>query len=229
VRVLVVDDDRAIAETIRRTLVSQGWVVAIEYDGAAGLERARAEDFDAIVLDIMMPGLSGYGVVRALRAVRVWTPVLMLTAKDGEYDEVDALDIGADDYLTKPFSVVVLLARLRALIRRGAPDRPTVVTVGDLSLDPAAHTAHRGPTALELSPREFALLAFLMRHAGTAMSKVQILDSVWDVNYDGDESVVEVYIHYLRKRIDAPFGRRSIETVRGVGYRLVDDAAPGLR
>ncbi|MDL9937693.1 response regulator transcription factor [Gordonia sp. ABSL1-1] len=220
-KVLVIDDDPAIAETVRRTLVTQGWTVAVVADGVAGLEKAEAGDFDIIVLDIMMPGRNGYEVVRDLRQAGVWTPVLMLTAKDGEFDEVDALDFGADDYLTKPFSVAVLVARLRALARRGAPERPAVLTVGDLRLDPAAHTVHRGDTRIELAPKEFALLALLMRHAGTPVAKHRILESVWDVNYDGDANIVEVYIHHLRKHIDGPFGCASVETVRGVGYRIV--------
>lgn len=221
VRVLVVDDDPAIAETVRRTLVAQGWAVAVCGDGEEGFVEALAAEYDLIVLDIMMPGRNGFEVVRDLRRSHVWTPVLMLTAKDGDLDQVEALDFGADDYLTKPFSVAVLVARLRALVRRGAPARPAVLVVGDLQLDPAAHTVHRGATSIDLAPREFALLAFLMRHAGTAVSKVRILESVWDVNYDGDDNVVEVYIHHLRKRVDSPFGVRSIETVRGVGYRIV--------
>ncbi|KXP01047.1 response regulator transcription factor [Tsukamurella pseudospumae] len=224
-RVLVVDDDPAIAETVRRTLVAQGWTAAVAVDGAAGFDEALAGEFDLIVLDVMMPGRNGFEVVRDLRRAEVWTPVLMLTAKDGDFDQVEALDFGADDYLTKPFSVAVLVARLRALARRGAPARPSVLMVGDLRLDPAAHTVHRGDTRIELAPREFALLAFLMRNAGTAVSKVRILESVWDVNYDGDENVVEVYIHHLRKRIDAAFGVRSIETVRGVGYRITSSGA----
>lgn len=224
VRVLVVDDDPAIAETVRRTLVAQGWTVAVRHDGAEGFDEAITEDYDLIVLDIMMPGRNGYEVIRDLRRAEVWTPVLMLTAKDGDLDQVEALDFGADDYLTKPFSVAVLVARLRALARRGAPARPTVLAVGDLRLDPAAHTVYRGATRIDLAPREFALLAFLMRHAGTAVSKTRILESVWDMNYDGGDNVVEVYIHHLRKRVDAPFDTRSIETVRGVGYRIT---APG--
>ncbi len=223
-RVLVVDDDPAIAETVRRTVVAQGWTAAVAPDGSAGFEAATTEHFDLIVLDVMMPGRNGFEVVRDLRRAEVWTPVLMLTAKDGDLDQVEALDYGADDYLTKPFSVAVLVARLRALGRRGAPPRPAVLAVGDLRLDPAAHTVDRGGTPIDLAPREFALLAFLMRHAGTPVSKVKILDSVWDANYEGDENVVEVYIHHLRKRVDVPFGVKSVETVRGVGYRIVPPA-----
>ncbi|MEZ5210732.1 response regulator transcription factor [Gordonia sp. (in: high G+C Gram-positive bacteria)] len=222
-RILLVDDDRNVAETVRRMIVAQGWVVDVVHDGAAGFDKALTDSFDVIVLDIMMPGRNGYEVVRDLRAAQVWTPVLMLTAKDGEYDQADAFDLGADDYLTKPFSFVVLTARLRALARRNAVERPAVLTAGDLELDPAAHTAARGGVPLTLTPREFALLAFLLRHKGTAVSKTQIIDSVWDVNYEGEENIVEVYISYLRRRIDTPFGRKAIETVRGVGYRLAAD------
>ena len=169
----------------------------------------------------MLPGLNGYRICQEMRKASVWTPVLMLTAKDGEYDEADAFDIGADDYLTKPFSYVVLVARLRALVRRGAPERPAVLTAGDLTLDPSAHRATRGEVALLLTPREFALLQFLLRHRDEVVSKTQILETVWDAHYEGDDNIVEVYIGYLRKKIDAPFGRRSIDTVRGVGYRLM--------
>ncbi|MFT3663371.1 MAG: response regulator transcription factor [Gordonia sp. (in: high G+C Gram-positive bacteria)] len=222
-RILLVDDDRNVAETVRRMMLAEGWVIDVVHDGAAGLEKALSERFDVIVLDIMMPGRNGYEVVRDLRSSGIWTPVLMLTAKDGEYDQADAFDIGADDYLTKPFSFVVLTARLRALVRRNAPERPAILTAGDLLLDPAAHTVHRGDHRLNLTPREFALLHHLMRNKGTAVSKTAIVDSVWDVHYRGDENIVEVYISHLRRRIDVPFGRRAIETVRGVGYRLAED------
>ena len=222
-RVLIVDDDRNVAETVRRMMVAEGWVVDVVNDGACGLEKARGEHFDVVVLDIMMPGLNGYEVVRALRQSGIWTPVLMLTAKDGEYDQADAFDFGADDYLTKPFSFVVLIARMRALARRGAPERPAVLTAGSLSLDPAAHVVRRGDVELTLTPREFGMLEFLMRHKGEVVTKAEILDSVWDVNYRGDENVVEVYASYLRRRIDTPFGCKAIQTVRGVGYRLAAD------
>jgi two-component system OmpR family response regulator len=168
----------------------------------------------------MLPGMNGYDVCRRLRAARVWSPVLMLTAKDGEYDQADALDLGADDYLTKPFSFLVLVARLRALIRRGAPARPTVLEAGDLTLDPASRTVRRGDVEISLTPREFGVLHFLMRHRGDVVSKSDILESVWDSHYDGDENVVEVYVGYLRRKIDSPFGRHAISTVRGAGYRL---------
>ncbi|MFF0817880.1 response regulator transcription factor [Rhodococcus sp. NPDC003318] len=222
-RVLVVDDDRNVAETVRRMLVAEGWVVDVVHDGRTGLEKASTEHFDVVVLDILMPGLNGYEVVRQLRRGGVWTPVLMLTAKDGEYDQADAFDFGADDYLTKPFSFVVLIARLRALVRRGAPARPVVLTAGSLTVDPTAHTATRGGAELTLTPREFAMLEFLMRRKGEVVTKAEILRSVWDVNYRGDENVVEVYVSYLRRRIDTPFGCKAIETIRGVGYRLAAD------
>jgi two-component system OmpR family response regulator len=204
-------------------MLAEGWVVDVAHDGRAGFEKAVGGGFDVAILDIMMPGLNGYELVRDLRAAGIWTPVLMLTAKDGEYDQADAFDFGADDYLTKPFSFVVLIARLRALARRGAPQRPTVLTAGSLRLDPAAHTASRCGDDLTLTPREFALLEFLMQHKGEAVTKAEILDSVWDINYRGDENVVEVYISYLRRRIDTPFGCKAIQTVRGVGYRLAAD------
>lgn len=223
VRILLVEDEARLAETVRRGLVAEGFVVDVEHDGADGLAAATTGDYDVVVLDIMLPGLSGYQVVRELRAQQVWTPVLMLSAKDGEYDMADAFDIGADDYLTKPFSFVVLVARLRALLRRGAPARPTVLTAGTLSLDPARRRVTRGDTVLTLTPREFGLLQFLMRHHDDVVTKSEILRSVWDSNYTGDENVVEVYIGYLRRKIDAPFGLATIETVRGAGYRLRSD------
>ncbi len=219
-RVLMVEDEVRLAQTVSRGLVAEGFVVDIVHDGAEGLDQARLRDYDVIILDIMLPSLNGYDVCRGLREAHVWTPVLMLTAKDGEYDQVDAFDLGADDYLTKPFSFVVLVARLRALVRRGAPVRPTVLQVGDLVLDPTTRMVRRGKSDIDLTPREFGLLHFLMRHAGDVVSKLEILQGVWDVNYEGDENVVEVYVGYLRRKIDQPFGHQSIQTVRGVGYRL---------
>ncbi len=221
-RILVIEDDVSGAETLRRTLIAEGWAVDVAPDGEVGLAQALQEDYQAIVCDIMMPKRNGYEVVRELRAARVWTPVVMLTAKDGDYDQIDAFDLGADDYLTKPFSVEVLVARLRAVIRRGAPKRPVVLTAGSLTLDPASHVVTRQGSEIVTTPREFAVLEFLMLNHGAVKSKAEILQAVWDSNFDGDENVVEVYIGYLRKRIDRPFGCVSIETVRGVGYRLVD-------
>jgi two-component system, OmpR family, response regulator len=226
-RVLVVEDEVSLAETIRDGLTPEGFTVDLAHDGVDGLWTAAETPYgayDVVVLDIMLPQLSGYEVCRRLRARGVWTPVLMLTAKDGEYDQADALDLGADDYLTKPFSFVVLLARIRALMRRGVQPRPASLTVDDLVLDPAAHTVRRGETIVELTPREFSLLEFLMRRAGDAVSKADILHHVWDANYDGDANVVEVYVGYLRRKIDVPFGRQSLQTVRGAGYRLTAEA-----
>jgi two-component system OmpR family response regulator len=221
-RVLVVDDEPALRESVRRGLVAGGWTVETAADGEAGLDLASEGDFDVVVLDIMMPKLSGYEVVRRLRALEIWTPVLMLTAKDGEYDEADAFDLGADDYLVKPFSFVVLEARLRALVRRGAPERPASFVAGDLVVDPAAREVRRGDERVTVTAREYAVLEFLIRNRGQVVSKAQIMRSVWDSAYDGDDNIVEVYVGYLRRKIDAPFGTRSIETVRGQGYRLVD-------
>jgi two-component system, OmpR family, response regulator len=225
VRVLLVEDESRLAETVRRGLAAEGFVVDVEHDGVDGLAAAATGDFDVVVLDIMLPGLSGYQVLRELRTRQVRTPVLMLSAKDGDYDLADAFDMGADDYLTKPFSFVVLVARLRALLRRGAPERPTVLTAGTLSLDPGRRRVTRGQTVLPLTPREYGVLEFLLRHKGDVVTKSEILRSVWDSNYEGDDNVVEVYIGYLRRKIDAPFGVVTIETVRGVGYRLRSDPA----
>ncbi|WP_051182742.1 response regulator transcription factor [Nocardia vinacea] len=224
-RVLVIEDEPLLAQTLRRGLELEGFVVQVAETGTDGLWWAVEDGFDVIVLDIMLPGLSGYEVLRRLRAEDVTTPVLMLTAKDGDYDQVDALDLGADDYLTKPFSIVVLFARLRALLRRRTPQQPAVLSAGDLLLDPARRAVHRGDTPVALTPREFGLLEFLLRHKGTVLTKTDILRNVWDAHYDGPENVVEVYIGYLRRKIDAPFERASIETLRGVGYRLIDPDA----
>ena len=219
-RVLVVEDERNLGAAVARGLRGEGFAVDLVDNGPAGLQRAGEEQYDALVLDIMLPGMSGYDVLRGLRARQVWTPVLMLTAKDGEYDIADALDLGADDYLTKPFSFVVLVARLRALIRRGAPERPAQLSAGDLLLDPAARTVHRGKVEVSLTAREFRLLEHLMRRAGEVVPKAELLAHVWDEHFDGDPNIVEVYVGYLRRKIDAPFSRRSVETVRGQGYRL---------
>jgi two-component system, OmpR family, response regulator len=228
-RVLLVEDETALAETLAAGLRADGFAVDVAGDGVDALARVQTTDYDAIVLDIMLPGISGYEVVRKLRGAGVWIPVLMLTAKDGEYDEADALDLGADDYLTKPFSYVVLLAHLRAVIRRGAPERPVALTAGDLILDPGARTCRRAATTIDLTPREFSVLECLMRRRDQVVSKTEIMANVWDAFYDGDPNVVEVYVGYLRRKIDVPFGRRSIETVRGAGYRLRDDAARPVR
>jgi DNA-binding response OmpR family regulator len=227
VRLLVVEDEVRLAAALKRGLQAEGFTVDIAHDGVEGLHKAREGahegGYAAIVLDIMLPGLSGYRVCERLRAEGNWVPVLMLSAKDGEYDEADGLDVGADDYLTKPFSYVVLVARLRALLRRGAPPRPAVLAAGDLALDPAKHQVTRGETEIELTPREFSLLEYLLRRAGEVVPKVDILRNVWDPHHEGDLNVVEVYVGYLRRKIDAPFGRRAVQTVRGAGYRLAAD------
>ncbi|MFW5415273.1 response regulator transcription factor [Nocardiopsis sp. CNT-189] len=220
-RILLIEDDPRIAETVRRGLAAEGISADTEADGVDGLWAATERTcYDAVVLDIMLPGMNGYKVLEGMREREVWTPVLMLTAKDGEYDEADAFDLGADDYLTKPFSFVVLAARLRALARRGDAVRPAVLTAGDLAMDPARRRVSRGSREIPLTPREYALLEFLMRRAGAVASKADILDNVWDPEYGGDGNVVEVYIRYLRKKIDEPFGRGAVRTVRGAGYLL---------
>lgn len=223
-KVLVVEDEPRLAKTLEVGLRAEGFIVVTAATGTDGLWQAREHQFDVVVLDIMLPGLSGYEVLRRMRAAEIWTPVLMLTAKDGDYEQADAFDLGADDYLTKPFSFIVLVARLRALLRRGAPERPVVLTAGDLALDPARRTVHRGGTAITLTPREFGLLEFLLRHKDTVVTKADILQHVWDPHHDGDDNVVEVYVGYLRRKIDVPFSTATIETVRGVGYRLLADS-----
>jgi two-component system OmpR family response regulator len=220
VKVLLVDDEARLAVTVSLGLRAEGFVVVNAYDGVEGLHQATEDEFDVVILDIMLPGLNGYEVLRRLRACGVWTPVLMLTAKDGEFDETDAFDLGADDYLTKPFSFNVLVARLRALVRRGAPHRPTVLRAGSLSLDPARRVVMRDSTSITLTRREFCVLEYLMRRIDTVVTKTEILHNVWDAHYSGGPNVVEVYIGYLRRKIDIPFGTDTIETIRGFGYRL---------
>ncbi|SPM27845.1 response regulator transcription factor [Mycobacterium terramassiliense] len=220
-RVLIVEDEPRLSATLSMGLKAEGFVVVTAGTGVEGLRRATESSFDVVVLDIMLPGHSGYEVLRRMRARDVWTPVLMLTAKDGEFDETDAFDLGADDYLTKPFSFRVLVARLRALVRRGAPERPAVLTVGTLMLDPARHTVQRGSTPITLTPREYGVLEFLMRNKDVVVTKAEILRNVWDAHHQGPDNVVEVYVGYVRRKIDVPFGTNTIETVRGVGYRLV--------
>ncbi|MFO7590074.1 MAG: response regulator transcription factor [Acidimicrobiia bacterium] len=219
-RVLVVEDEVALAEAIRDGLEAEGFDVDAVHDGLDGLWRAREGSYDAIVLDILLPGMNGYKVCKTLRDEEVWTPILMLTAKDGEYDEAEALDTGADDFLSKPFSFVVLLARLRALFRRGAPPRPAVLEFGPLRLDPATRSAAHGDVEVALTAREFSLLEYLMRRDGHVSSKPEILDHVWGMDFAGDPNVVEVYIGYLRRKLDETFGTKLIHTVRGSGYRL---------
>jgi two-component system OmpR family response regulator len=222
-RLLVVEDEPRLAEGLRAGLVADGFAVDVAPDGIDGLWLAREQTYDAIVLDLMLPGLNGFEICRALRAEGNWTPILVLTAKDGLWDEVEGLDTGADDYLTKPFAHAVLVARLRALIRRGAAERPTVVAAGDLRLDPASRRAWRGADELSLTSRETSLLEFLLRRRGEVLSKREILDHVWDFAFEGDPNIVEVYVRRLRDKVDRPFGRAAIETLRGAGYRLAAD------
>ncbi len=220
-KILVVEDEEQLSTALRLGLREEGFAVVCVTTGTAGLEEATQRTYDAIVLDIMLPGLSGYEIVRQLRAQDIWTPVLMLTAKDGEYDQIDALDLGADDYLTKPFSFKILVARLRALVRRGAPERPTVLSAGTLTLDPARHVVLRSDTEINLTPKEFSVLEYLLRHKGNVVTKSDILAGVWDAHYRGPDNLVEVYVGYIRRKIDGPFGTSTIETLRGVGYRLL--------
>jgi two-component system OmpR family response regulator len=224
VRVLVVEDEPKMAQLLKRGLAEEGHVADVAPTGEDALWMARSTAYDVIVLDVMLPKLDGFGVCRELRARDVWTPVLLLTARDAVGDRVEGLDTGADDYLVKPFSFAELLARLRALVRRAPTERPAVLAVDDLRLDPAARRAWRGETELELSAKEFALLELFMRRAGEALTRVQLLDGAWDMAFESRSNVVDVYIRYLREKIDRPFARHSIETVRGVGYRLRPDA-----
>jgi two-component system OmpR family response regulator len=226
-RVLLVEDEVGLADAITRGLAAEGFEVEAVHDGLEGLWRAREHRYAAVILDIMLPGMNGYQICRTLREEGVWTPILMLTAKDGEWDEAEALDTGADDFLSKPFSFVVLVARLRAMLRRGAAPRPAVLTVGDLHLDPATREVQRDGTAIELTAREFALLEHLMRHPHEVVAKTALLEEVWGHESDADPNVVEVYVGYLRRKVDVPFDRRSILTVRGAGYRVVDDDRAG--
>lgn len=222
-RILIVDDEVSLAEGVRRGLVAEGFAVDVANDGIDGLWLARENHYDAIVLDLMMPGMSGWKVCAALRDEGDWTPILMLTARDGDWDQVESFKGGADDYVTKPFAFSVLVARIRALVRRGAPERPAVLKAGDLSLDPATRRVTRDKAEIELTSREFAVLEYLLRHAGQVRSKRQVIGNVWDDDFEGDPNIVEVYVGHLRSKIDRPFGRTSIETVRGAGYRLAVD------
>lgn len=222
-RILVVDDDARVARAVTRGLEAEGFAVDVAADGTEGEWLAGENAYDALVLDVMLPGVDGYELCRRLRRAGNWTPILMLTAKNGAEDEVHALDTGADDFLAKPFSFGVLVARIRALLRRHGDERPAVLTAGDLSLDPAAHRVFRGDQPVELTPRQFALLEFLIRRAGEVQPKRVILEHVWDFAFDGDANIVEVYVRQLRTRIDLPFGRQSLRTVRGAGYVLDPD------
>jgi len=223
VRVLVVEDEKRLAAGLKKGLEAEGFATDVALNGTDGLWLARENPYDAIVLDILLPGMNGYQVCAALREGGVWTPILMLTAKDGEYDVAEALDTGADDYVTKPFSFVVLVARLRALIRRGSGERPAVLEAGDLRFDPGTRRAWRADVEVDLTAREASLLEFLLRRRGDVVSKREILDHVWDYSFEGDPNIVEVYIGHLRNKLDRPFGRATLETVRGAGYRLADD------
>jgi len=216
VRLLVVEDEPRLGAALKRGLTAEGMVVDLATDGPGGLEAARHGGYDAVVLDVMLPGMSGYNVVRTLRTEENWVPVLMLSAKDGEHDQADGLDYGADDYLTKPFSFVVLLARLRALARRNLPARPAILASGDLTLDPAKHEVALAGTPVALTPREYALLEYFLRRPGRVVSKTELLDNVWDATEDADPNAVEVYVGYLRRKV----GRDVLLTVRGAGYRL---------
>jgi DNA-binding response OmpR family regulator len=222
-RVLVVEDEKRLAAGLKKGLEAEGFATDVALDGTDGLWMARENPYDAIVLDLMLPGINGYKICATLRDEGVWTPILMLTAKDGEFDEAEALDTGADDYVTKPFSYIVLVARLRALIRRGAGERPAVLEAGDLRFDPASRRTWRAETPVDLTAREMALLEFLLRRRGEVVSKTEILEHVWDYDFEGDSNIVEVYIGHLRNKLDRPFERHAVETVRGAGYRLADD------
>jgi DNA-binding response OmpR family regulator len=222
-KVLVVEDDRKIATAVKRGLEGEGFTVEVAFDGDEGLWMATEGAYDLIVLDIMLPGRNGFRICAALRDAKDWTPILMLTAKDGELDEAEALDTGADDYLTKPFSFPVLVARVRALLRRSTGRNPAPVSIGDLRIDPGARRVWRGDVEIPSTAREFDVLEFLVRRSGQVLGKRDILAGVWDLDFDGDPNIVEVYVRRLRRKVDEPFGRHSIETVRGAGYRIVDD------
>ncbi len=222
-RVLVVEDEKKVAAAVRRGLEAEGFAVDVALTGTDGLWMATESTYDVIVLDIMLPGMNGFDVCAKVRDAGIWTPILMLTAKDGEYDQAEALDTGADDYLTKPFSFVVLLARIRALLRRSGRWERVIHQAGDLSVDPATHRCTRAGVDVKLTAREFAVLEFLIRRRGEVVSKAEILDNVWDFAFDGDPNIVEVYIRHLRTKIDEPFDRQAIHTIRGAGYRLDPD------
>jgi DNA-binding response OmpR family regulator len=221
VKLLLVEDDTKLAAAVRRGLEAEGFTVEVAADGDEGLWRATEGTFGLVLLDIMLPGRNGYRICADLRAAGDWTPILMLTAKDGDLDEAEALDTGADDYISKPFSFAVLVARVRALLRRSADRAVAPAEVGDLRIDPARRRAWRGDHELVLTAREFDVLALLVRRAGQVLSKSEILATVWDSDFSGDPNIVEVYVRRLRRKVDEPFGRRSIETVRGAGYRMV--------
>jgi len=224
-RVLIVEDELRMASLIRRGLLAEGLAADVAPNGEDALWMAQAHGYDVIVLDVMLPGIDGFETCRRLRAGDVWAPVLMLTARDAVEDRVAGLDTGADDYLVKPFAFAELLARLRALVRRGDTERPSVLRVGDLTLDPAAREVRRGDDEIRLSAKEFSLLETFMRRPGEVLSRLHLLEHAWDFAYENRSNVVDVYIRHLRRKIDEPFGRQSLETVRGVGYRLRGDGA----
>jgi DNA-binding response OmpR family regulator len=223
VRVLVVEDEKRLAAGLKRGLEAEGFATDVSLNGTDGLWMAREYPYDAIVLDVMLPGINGYKICAELREEGNWTPIVMLTAKDGELDEAEALETGADDYVTKPFSFVVLMARVRSLLRRGTRRRPAVLKAGDLHYDPAGKRIWRGNEEVTLTAREMALLEFMLRRKGEVTSKREILEHVWDYEFPGDPNIVEVYIGHLRNKLDRPYGRHAIETVRGAGYRLAAD------
>ena len=224
-RVLVVEDETKMAGLLKRGLEEEGYAVDVAGDGGEAVWLATENQYDAVVLDVMLPDLDGFEVCRRLRESGRWSPVLMLTARDGVGDRVRGLDVGADDYLTKPFAFAELLARIRALVRRGTPSRPAVLRAGDLTLDPATHRVARGDVAVDLTAKEFALLEYLMRHPGEVLSRTRLIEHLWDFAYEGGSNVVDVYVRYLREKVDRPFGRDTIETVRGAGYRLREERA----
>jgi two-component system, OmpR family, response regulator len=223
VRALIIEDELRMASLIRRGLTKEGLAVDVAKSGEDGLWMAQASDYDVIVLDVMLPGINGFETCRRLRTSGIWAPVLMLTARDSVDDRVAGLDTGADDYLVKPFAFAELLARLRALVRRGDGERPSVLEVGDLRLDPATHRAWRGSSEVRLSTKEFALLETFMRRADEVLSRYDLLEHAWDFAYENRSNIIDVYVRHLRRKIDEPFGRRSLETVRGAGYRLRAD------
>jgi len=225
VKLLLVDDDTSLTSSLQRGLQAEGFVVDVSGDGLDALWHAAEASYGAIILDIMLPGRNGFAVCADLRKRGDWTPILMLTAKDGDLDQAEALDTGADDYLTKPFSFAVLVARVHALLRRAEVRAMSPMTVGDLHIDPARMIATRGPDRIELTTRQFHVLEHLVRHAGEVVSKHDLLDAVWSSEFEGDPNIVEVYVHRLRRQIDEPFGRHSLQTVRGAGYRLVDESS----
>jgi len=223
VRVLVVEDSVKMASLLKRGLEEEGYAVDVTTTGEDAVWMATQNAIDAVVLDVLLPDLDGFEVCRRIREAGTWSPVLMLTARHGVEDRVKGLDVGADDYLTKPFAFIELAARLRALIRRGVGERPAILTVGDLIIDPATRVVRRGDATIDLTAKEFSLLEYFMRHPGEVLSRMQLIEHVWDFAYDGGSNVVDVYVKYLREKIDRPFGIRSIETVRGAGYRLRED------